>query len=676
MQGLRMIAVLAVFANHLVGWPRGGSFGVDVFFVISGLLITGSLLRSAQESGKVAFGAFYWNRVRRIVPAATVVLILTYLTSLALFLPIRAAQIGRDARAAVLFMANWHFANRHADYFAVGEPVSPLQHYWSLSVEEQFYFVWPAVIFVVGLAVAHRAWTPQRRTLLAGTVMGVVVTASWWWAVHRAAGHPVEVYFDTFARAWELGAGALLAIATRPLTRVPTAVKPVLSWAGLVLIAASVLAEPPVRFCPPWALLPVTGAALVIAAGVGGEPGHQAFLRNPVSIYIGDISYSLYLVHWPVIVLLSAVAADNAYFVVAAAGLTFGLAIGSYHFVENPLRRVTWGRPSALNRPRPYPRFAALGAVSLLVVALCALVIRPDTDRQAVLPTVAVRSFDDMPTPGPLAAALRNEIATALQATEWPQLDPTMDAVVHGLPAAREVWRCGFIPQPSDQTCTFGDAAAPTKVVLVGDSIAMTYAGPLRQLALDSRGRTQVRIEAAYGCHFIDLAVTGLPPVVADQCPDYTQHRLQVIDTIKPDVVIVSNYYIFGTSRDPAQPTWSASMRPLVNKIKDSTVVFIPGPPDDKDIKECYSTRSSVPQDCVSQVLDRWRDTAAAERDLAEEIGAVWVDPRPWFCSPDQRCPSFVGTIPVKFDPFHMTPHYGQKITPVIGEALMATGVM
>lgn len=672
-----MVAVLTVFACHLWGWPRNGFAGVDVFFVISGFLITGNLLRMAEQSGNVSFRTFYWNRVRRIVPAATVVLVLSYLASAALFLPFRTEQIAGDARAAFFFVANWHFAFRETDYFATGGPASPIQHYWSLSIEEQFYLVWPALIFVIGLVIARKTGTDARRTLFAGAVMGVIVAASFGWAVHQTAASPTWAYFDTFARAWELGVGAVLATAVRTLGRIPSALKPVLSWAGLALITATVIADVPMRSPAPWALLPVAGAALVIAAGVGGEPRYQGFLRNPVSTYIGDLSYSLYLVHWPVIVLLGAAVPDDAYFSLAAAGLAIGLAIASYHFVENPLRRFTWARRGTLDRPRPYPRFAAVGAVSLLIMSLCALVIRPDTDSQTVVPAVAAGSFDDMPTPGPLAAALRNEINAALQATEWPQLNPTIDVVTHGLPADPEVWKCGFIPQPKDQTCTFGDETAPTKVVLVGDSIAMTYAGPLRRLALDSGGQMQVRIEAAYGCHFIELEITGLQTAVAKHCPAHTEHSLQVIDTIKPDVVIVSNYYLEMSIFDPGgKPgsVWSASMRQLVNKIKDSTVVFIAGPPDDKDIKECSSTRSSVPQDCVSLVLDHWRNNAAAERDLAAEIGALWVDSRPWFCSVDQRCPSFVGTMPAKFDRYHMTPHYGRKITPVIGEALRAAG--
>jgi peptidoglycan/LPS O-acetylase OafA/YrhL len=379
-QGLRMVAVLTVFANHLWGWPRGGFIGVDVFFVISGFLITGNLLRSAELTGTVSFRKFYWNRVRRIVPAATVVLLLIYLVSTLVFLPFRAHDVGVDALFAFIFFANWHFALQDTDYFAASETVSPIQHFWSLSIEEQFYFVWPALIFVISLLVARKAWNHRHRMLLAGAVMGTVSAASLGWALYETATSPTWAYFNTFTRVWELGVGALLATAVGTLARVPRSVKPWLSWAGLALIGASVflIADDSMGFPAPWALLPVAGTAAVIAAGVGGEPKFQGFLRNPVSTYIGNFSYSLYLVHWPVIVFLATTMDRGPYYYLAVVTLAFGLSIASYHFVENPLRHINWEQireatrliDRAPFRANQSTKYAALGAVALTTAAL------------------------------------------------------------------------------------------------------------------------------------------------------------------------------------------------------------------------------------------------------------------------------------------------------------------
>ena len=162
-QGLRMIAVLLVVLSHLFHWPQGGFIGVDVFFVISGFLITGSLLHTFEKTGRISFSNFYRRRVRRIVPAATLVLIATCVVASFVFTASRFRSTVLDAVAAFFFVSNWRYGVEGTDYFNASGPISALQHYWSLSVEEQFYFVWPAVIFAIGIAAAKRAWSRRRR---------------------------------------------------------------------------------------------------------------------------------------------------------------------------------------------------------------------------------------------------------------------------------------------------------------------------------------------------------------------------------------------------------------------------------------------------------------------------------------------------------------------------------
>lgn len=449
-QGLRMIAILTVFACHLWGWPRGGFVGVDVFFVISGFLITGNLLRTAETDGNVSFRNFYWNRVRRIVPAATVVLALTFVACLLVFLPFRSHQVGIDALFAFFFLSNWRFAVENTDYFAQTDAVSPIQHYWSLSIEEQFYFVWPALIFAISLIVLRNAWTHQRRMLLTGCAMGSIIAVSLGWAMWETSTAPTWAYFDTLARVWELGVGALLATMVGALALIPRGVKPVLSWAGLGMIVASLflISEESVGFPAPWGLLPVAGAALVVASGVGGEP-KQGLLQNPASTYVGDISYSLYLVHWPVIVIVAALMEPGLYFSICVVALSFGLAIASYHLVENPLRRADYAKlrksiGEILDRkyePRDATKFGVVAAATLIVVGLAAYTAWPGVYRPAI-PTAALAASApvdlDSSTPepvlGPLATALQSEIAEALEATKWPQLDPSMETAIYEPP--------------------------------------------------------------------------------------------------------------------------------------------------------------------------------------------------------------------------------------------------
>lgn len=695
-QGLRMVAVLTVFANHLCTWPRGGFVGVDVFFVISGFLITGNLLRAADSGQDGFFKGFYWNRVRRIVPAATLVLILTYAASVAVFLPFRSNQVGIDALFAFVFMSNWRFASEGTDYFnAAAASVSPLQHYWSLSIEEQFYLVWPALIFAIGVLVVRKQWT--RRVWLAGGVMATIVVASFAWAVWETSTNPIWAYFNTFARVWELGVGALLAIAAGSLAKIPTALKPWMSWAGLGLILVSLflISADSTTFPAPLAALPVAGAALVISAGVGSEPKYQVFLRNPVSTYIGNISYSLYLVHWPVIVFLGALMAPSANYFVAVLAMSFALAVTSYHLVETPLRKADLKKFRKFKRairkgsyrPQKSSQYATVGALALLAIAAGGYILRPvETSAIAQTTNTAAVANSSNPAPlpdlPPLADALDKEIVTALQATEWPQFEPPAEAVITGPKVTPEVGRCKSEPVPAQDKCTWGSPNAETRIVIVGDSLAMGYAGPLRDIALNSNGHIQVHMESTPGCTFVDGPIVGVGQPWMDSCPAAKHEAIDVINMLKPNVVIVSNSYttkhVESSSTELSTKDWRDAMRTFVQQFNagEHKIVFMSPPPIDKKIGDCYGIRSRTPADCISKITPRWSAMGQAEQQLAQSIGGTWIDSQTWFCGNQRRCPSFVGDIITKTDEVHMTPTYGQRITPVIAESLHAAGVI
>lgn len=385
-QGLRAVAVLGVFAHFLTGWPRGGFVGIDIFFVIAGFFVTESLLRTAADTGSPSLRAFYAGRLRRIVPAATVVLVLT-LAAAALATPERLSATAVDALFAFFFVANWHFAGAGVDAAAAADSASPLLHYWPLAVEEQFFIVWPVLILGITAIAVRKAWSEQRWRARLAVAVGVVVVASLAWAAVQTASAPSWAYFDTFARVWELGVGALLALAVGTLSRIPDPIRPILSWTGLTLIgAAFVLVDGGSGFPVPWALLPVAGAALVIAAGVGREPELQGFLRNRVSTYLGDISFALYLVHWPVIVLLAAVMQHSVFYYASVVTLAFGLALAVHHFVENPardaslqgLRQARDDRRHGLHHTALSTKIAGVGALILITVSVISYAMSPE----------------------------------------------------------------------------------------------------------------------------------------------------------------------------------------------------------------------------------------------------------------------------------------------------------
>ncbi|WP_378148167.1 acyltransferase family protein [Cnuibacter sp. UC19_7] len=366
-QGLRALAVVAVILDHAIGWPLGGFVGVDVFFVISGFLITGLLLRDLERTGRVSFRDFYAKRMRRILPAALVVLAVTAGVGFVVFNVTRAWQTVWDAVYSLVFVANWRFAAQGTDYFHASDAVSPLQHFWSLSVEEQFYLVWPGLVMLLllllpaalrrgapasasasgaGSASARASVSASRMRavrIVVGVAAAIVVAASFGWAVVQTGSDPTVAYFSTLTRAWELALGAVLAAALPLLLRLPSVLRAVLGWVGLAGIVASffVIDGGSTPFPGPGAALPVVATAVLIAGGVGGGRQRHLFpLTNPVSVFVGDMSYSLYLWHFPVIVFFAVLLPTPGPTTTGIVLATIGaLALVSYFLVEQPLHR-------------------------------------------------------------------------------------------------------------------------------------------------------------------------------------------------------------------------------------------------------------------------------------------------------------------------------------------------
>ena len=326
-QGLRALAVTIVVVYHL--FPSslpGGYVGVDVFFVISGFLITSHLIARVPRS-PADFLGFWGRRIRRLLPASLSVIALTLVAVHAIVPSTEWDANAHDARAAALYFVNWELAGRAVSYLTADQNPSAFQHFWSLSVEEQFYLVWPLAIAALALLAALTR-IPRRVAWAVG--LSVVVGASFVYSVVHTAGDPTSSYFISTTRVWELGVGGLLAVAVSGLPRqrppLTSAARAVFAWTGLAMIAAStVLYSDQTAFPGSAAALPVVGAAVVIFAGAqvgdGGSPG-PLLARRPVQ-WLGDISYSVYLWHWPLRVLVPFVLGSRL------PGMTLTLAQGA-----------------------------------------------------------------------------------------------------------------------------------------------------------------------------------------------------------------------------------------------------------------------------------------------------------------------------------------------------------
>jgi peptidoglycan/LPS O-acetylase OafA/YrhL len=724
-QGLRAVAVAGVIANHLLDWPAGGFLGVDVFFVVSGFVITGLLLRERESSARTSLLGFYARRARRILPAALIVLGATVAAAEWAFAPAKADGIRIDALWAALFAANWHFAAQGADYFQLGQAPSPVQHFWSLGVEEQFYLVWPW-LFVLAAAGSGLRLARGGRVRIAVMTM-VVAAASLAWAVAQGAGDGTTAYYSSLTRAWELALGALLATLPAYAVRLGAAVRSVLSWAGLAgVITAFVLVGPDTGSPFPAALGAVAATLALLVAGVGAPVRGAVLLTNPVSRYLGDISYGLYLWHFPLIVLVGTLAtAGSAAHRITILSATLVLAAISYHLVERPIldaprreraadpaaRREAWG---AWWRARRRGIVAAGTALTCLALAIGGVAV---ADPAALQPTAAPVATDNGAVPAPAASTAETSppapatsvpsttaaspTTTAPTTTAPIPLGATGKALQAGLRGAlgASAWPARLNPMPQDwattadqdpamkacvatkafdpDSCTFGNRKGP-EIVVYGDSLGF----PLLAAVVAAYGKThKVR-----GLTKIACAVNGVDADFGkdDWAIPCVRHRKMTIDYVKkakPAVLIMTETYVWarklksGAKGAAAGAEWLAADQAFVDAVKGSVgrvVVLSPSIPGVAFL-DCYRADGS-PRRCVTGVPSWWRAVRDAESRVT---GATFVDTVHWYCV-DGRCPIFtrIDNTVLKGDYLHTSVQYARVVAPDLAYRLAYAGVL
>ena len=342
-QGLRAIAILLVVLYH-AGIPgiSGGYVGVDVFFVISGFVITGVLLREREATQRTSIPSFYGRRARRIIPAASLVIIVTVVAAFHYLGALYGHETAVDGQWAALFLANFHFAASQTNYLASQRPPSPLQNYWSLAVEEQFYIVYPT-IFLVAARLARGVSLRVRLTI----VLATVIAASYAYSIMLTSTNAPTAFFSPLTRAWELALGGLIAVAGPSIRRLPQSVAALITWIGLAaIVIASITLTSASVYPGSLVAVPVLGAGLIIAGGAARPAwGAEVLLRQKPFQLLGLISYSLYLWHWPILIIAtqsrgatSLPVWDNVLWLLVA---TLA-AVLTYRLLENPVRHWRW----------------------------------------------------------------------------------------------------------------------------------------------------------------------------------------------------------------------------------------------------------------------------------------------------------------------------------------------
>ncbi len=659
-QGLRAIAVLAVVANHLAGWPTGSFVGVDVFFVISGYLITGILVREFEVRQTISFRGFYTRRIKRILPAGLLVIGATVCATRVLAGIDRYHFTAADAIAAVLFTANWHFAHTGVNYFNQSLPPSPLQHYWSLSVEEQFYFVWPWLmlgLLLIGLRL--RLWRHEHARLVSGIAVAVISCISLLWAFAQTAHNPTAAYFSTFVRAWELGAGALVAIAAQPIARCGARLRRVVAVVGLLGVVGSLFVVPSSPGFPaPWALLPTLSTAAVLGAGAG-LPGRSLLpLTNPVSQYLGKLSYSLYLWHFPVIVLIVTVVPQySAAYWLAGLALIFGLSAATFHLLEDPARRGTWFRRRPGRLPIPaagWLGYAAACALTVLIAGAGLLMVRSIAPTRLMLPApVLIGHTQDGPG-NCIGAAVLDPRHHCVRLNTGDRVAPLPGELPDDTGG---VYACyAYLRQPM-HPCGYGSRRPDAiRVALVGDSHATALLAALEP----QLNALNWRVTA-----FTGQACGWLPPALSPDCPGLRLIQRELIHGHYA-IVIATEIRVYTSS----VVDHLRAMKPVA--ATGARIVVVEDEPSVAPASTACVGRITyrATGNCGTPVTVAYRDPDRLAQAAERIPGARVVTTRRFYCR-NGFCPATIGNVIAYRDTAaHVTASYARTMSPYIVEAI------
>ena len=685
LEGLRAVAVGLVLLYHAnVPKLHGGYVGVDVFFVLSGFLITGLIVRELRSTGRIDLPAFYARRARRLLPAAAVAILGTLLLSAILLPPLRLPDVTADAAAASLYVSNLRFAAQATDYLASDLAPSPLLHFWSLGVEEQFYLFWPALLLVVagaGRRIRTGGEAARKRRLV--VAVGVVVIGSFAASLVLTSAAQPWAFFSLPTRAWELGLGALLALESARLAGLPGAVGGALVAIGLgLVVAAGFVLQQSTPFPGTAALLPTVGAGLVIAGGAAGARTWPARLLavGPMR-FLGRISYSLYLWHWPILV-LPAAAVDGDLPLVARlglAGVSVLVAIASQRWIEDPIRHGRFvGRRTG--------RSLVLALTTSVVVALVAVSVGAAAN--ASLPATVARASDDPnalpPDPfasGPAATGSPGSTGSSAGGSASPgSSGPVRPATPGGpvpanlTPSLAQVRTDAPIlyadgchvdqATTSPKDCVFGDTSSATTVVLFGDSHAAQWFPALDRLATIEHWKLIPLTKSA--CTPASVAVWN-PTFEREyaECDAWREAVFARLATIHPTLVIMamSRTYTLvdgaSTATVAQRPdAWNAGIATSLARLAtlSGQVVLMGDTPRSKfDPPVCLSKHLDDVLACATPSATAIVPSRlAADAGLAASAGATFIDPTAWVC-PTEPCPVVIGSYLVFRDSHHLT---------------------
>jgi peptidoglycan/LPS O-acetylase OafA/YrhL len=629
-EGLRGLAILLVLAYHAgVSVVAGGYIGVDVFFVLSGYLITRILVQELESTGRINLAEFYARRIRRLLPALVVVIWATMLLGYWVYSPLEQATFSATALTTLLYISNLVFIGQNTDYLGPSSAANPLLHTWSLGVEEQFYLIWPLVLMLV-LSWRFASAPARRRFLL--VFFALVGALSFWYCLAQTAVFQPKAFFSPLSRAWEFALGGL-AFAL-PGTRRPRLARAA-GWSGLALIVgAAVVFSDSTAFPGPWALVPVAGTVGILYAGTHAMAGPARWLDLGVFQVLGRYSYALYLWHWPLLMmartLMPGIGLAGR---IATLGLAFGLAVGSYRLIENPIRR--------------HPRLVRRPLISLLLFLIVTI-----GGVEALLQWSFVIDSG-------LANAAQQVFANAAQQGNQQRMDCM---VLHRSVEVKQ--------------CVLGNPAAATTLAVFGDSHVLQWLPALERVATANDWRVVTFIKAS--CSPADIQnVDWLLGRRFYECEQWRESALGMLAELNPDMVVVSakQWYLSGDAGAmPVTATaWRAGMQRTLGRLTAGgrAVIYVRDTPiPGFNIPECLSRQAWQPWIYGSSACTFARDGALhadistlEQTVIADYPSAHMADFTASIC-PQDRCQPEKDALVIYRDDNHLSAEFAAQLAP------------
>ena len=611
-QGLRALAALLVTLFH-AKWVSGGFIGVDIFYVISGFLITGLLIRELERTGTINFKEFYARRFKRLLPTSFFVLAITAAASWFLVPATMRSSLGRDIIAASLYVSNYLFAWWQADYQNLDATPSPVIHYWSLAVEEQFYLLWPVLIltfFMVAIKV--------RRKITLTFLIAAVTGLSFIFSIYQTETSPIWAFYSLPTRAWELGLGALLVLLP------PIRTKKLVGLLGFIfiIVSASIFGET-TAFPGINAVLPVMGTVTLIATINSWPPFLNDLANSRLSQWLGEISYPLYLWHWPLLVLPSTFYARPLaiYERILAIITTIVLADLTHRFIEEPFRKRKIASISIFRRS---------GAITLVSVLIGTAIIFSSTDK------IDISGING-------AVSLAQIKARPLVYADG----------CHANYAQTESGKCEYAKMDSQKT-----------MVLYGDSHAAQWFPALVEIA--SRSGYKLISLTKSACPSVDTVRLDQGGFKMSRCKQWRINTIKRIQNIKPDVLIMSSFQYFAQPRSYAdrEKWWNEGQRKLLTEVKNVSphLIYITDTPHPlRDIPACLANYS----------ISKCNTTQRSEN--LSISGFDVIDPNSWLCS--RVCPAVKDGVVAYRDASHISVDISIALIPRLTQALRDQGV-